>query len=462
MKLRTKAALRRARREVWPTTKLALPIMAGMVSQMLMGLIDTLMVGRVGVVPLAASAFVIAITHVPFVFAFGLLSSISVLTSQAFGAQQRSAAGEVLRHGLVLAGAAGLITAIGLVCLRPWLHLFGQSPDVVAAAGNFLVLYGVSLLPALVAHGCKQFSEALNHPWVPNFILLGCVLLNAVLNWILIYGNWGAPPLGLDGAGVSTLIARIVMAVALIVYVIKAPAMRGFQPQRWWTRLSLEKMRDLLRIGWPVGFQHLMEVSAFVFAAIMMGWLSASAMAAHQIAISCAATTFMFAFGIGMAASIRVGHAWGAHQYARMRRIGFVGIGLAAGVMAVFALIFVFANQPIAQSFVSSPAVVALAAQLLLMAALFQVADGVQIAAIASLRGMADVRVPALMAIAAYWLLAVPLAYALAFHFGKGAVGIWIGLATGLGAAAVGLSWRFHRRSRKRLIRTAVICDAVR
>ena len=150
MKLRTMAALRRAGREGGPTTGLALPIMAGMVSQMLMGLIDTLMVGRVGVVPLAASAFVIAVTHVPFVFAFGLLSSISVLTAQAFGAQQRSAAGEVLRHGVVLASAAGLITAVGLVCLRPWLHLFGQSPDVVAAAGNFLVLYGVSLLPALL------------------------------------------------------------------------------------------------------------------------------------------------------------------------------------------------------------------------------------------------------------------------------------------------------------------------
>ena len=463
MKLRRLAALRRARREVWPTTKLALPIMAGMVSQMLMGLIDTLMVGRVGVVPLAASAFVIALAHVPFVFAFGLLSSISVLTSQAFGAQRRSDAGEVLRHGMVLAGAAGVIMAIGLACLRPWLHLFGQPPEVVAAAGNFLVLVGASLLPALVAHGCKQFSESLNHPWVPNFILFASVLLNALLNWILIYGNWGAPALGLDGAGISTLVARIVMALALILYVIRARVMQGFQPPRWGVPLNWETMRQLLRVGWPVGFQHLMEVSAFVFAAIMTGWLSANATAAHQIAISCAATTFMFAFGIGMAASIRVGHAWGAQQYSRMRRIGFVGIALAGLVMAAFALMFVFANQLIAKGFVSSPAVIALTAQLLLIAALFQVADGVQVAAIASLRGMADVRVPALMAIAAYWLIAVPLAYALAFQFGHGAVGIWIGLATGLGVAAVGLSWRFHWRTQsKGLIPTAVIiCDAV-
>jgi MATE family multidrug resistance protein len=458
------AALRRTRREVWPTTKLALPIMAGMVSQMLMGLIDTLMVGRVGVVPLAASAFVIALAHVPFVFAFGLLSSISVLTSQAFGAQRRSDAGEVLRHGVVLAGTAGLIMAIGLACLRPWLHLFGQSPEVVVAAGNFLVLVGASLWPALVAHGCKQFSESLNHPWIPNFILLGCVLLNTFLNWILIYGNWGAPALGLEGAGISTLIARIVMALALILYVIRAPAMREFQPPRWWAPLSRETMGQLLRVGWPVGFQHLMEVSAFVFAAIMAGWLSANAIAAHQIAISCAATTFMFAFGIGMAASIRVGHAWGAQQYARMRCIGFVGIGLAGLVMAAFALLFILANQSIAAGFVSSPAVVALTAQLLLIAALFQVADGIQIAAIASLRGMADVRVPAVMAIAAYWVIAVPLAYVLAFRFGHGAVGIWIGLATGLGAAAFGLSWRFHRRTqREGLVLAAVpICDAAR
>ena len=180
-----------------------------------------------------------------------------------------------------------------------------------------------------------------------------------------------------------------------------------------------------------------------------MGWLSADAIAAHQIAITCAATTFMFAFGIAMASSIRVGHAWGARQPVRARRIGFAGISLAAGVMAVFAIVFVAAGQPIARVFVHSPAVVTLTAQLLLVAALFQVADGIQVAALSSLRGMSDVRAPAIMAITSYWIVAVPLAYTLAFRAQQGAVGIWIGLATGLGAAAISLSWRFHLRTRR-------------
>jgi len=203
----------------------------------------------------------------------------------------------------------------------------------------------------------------------------------------------------------------------------------------------------LLGLGWPVATQHLLEVSAFVFAALMMGWLSAEAIAAHQIAITCAATSFMFPLGIGMAVCIRVGHAWGAGQFTRMRRIGFVGLGLAGAIMASFGLMFVAAGEPLARLFVASPPVVSLAAQLLLVAAVFQIADGLQVVAISALRGLTDVRVPALIAALSYWIIAVPLAYALAFPGQRGALGIWIGLATGLGAAAVGLSWRFHRKS---------------
>lgn len=435
-------------REVRPTMGLAFPIMAGMLAQMLMGLADTVMVGRVGVVPLAAAAFVNAMAHLPLVFGIGLLSSISVLGAQAFGAQRSRDAGEVLRHGLVMATAAGAVTALSLAALRPHLHRFGQPPEVVEAAGPYLILFGASLFPALVGHGLKQFSEAMNRPWAPNFIMLGGVLLNVFLNWILIYGNWGAPALGLEGAGWATLIARSVMALGLLLYVTGALVLQAFQPVRWCAALDPQWWRGLLRLGWPAGAQHFLEVSAFVFAALMMGWVSADAIAAHQIAITCAATTFMFPLGIALAACIRVGHAWGAGQRARLRRIGFVGIALAALVMGCFALLLAVAGEPIARLFVGSPGVVALAAQLLLVAAVFQVADGVQVAALCALRGVTDVRVPALIAVLSYWLVAVPMAYALAFPGKQGAVGIWIGLATGLGAAALALAWRFHWQTR--------------
>jgi len=452
MRLRIMRNVRLWLRDSRPTLTLGLPIMAGMVSQMLMGLADTIMVGRVGVVPLAASAFVNAVAHVPLVFGLGLLSSIAVLTSQAYGARRRDEAGEIWRHGLIVSFAAGLLSTLSLFALHPFLGYLGQPPEVVAEAKPYLLLFGASMFPALVAHGCKQFSEALKHPWAPTFVLLGGVVLNVFLNWILIYGNWGAPALGLVGAGWATVVARTVMMLVLLGYVLRAPALRAFQPARWRAALSRKRFQRLFTVGWPVGVQHFFEVSAFVIAAIMMGWISADAIAAHQIAITCAAMSFMFSLGIGMAVCIRVGHAFGAAQYARMRRIGFGGVALSVGIMASFGVLFMVAGKPIAGLFITSPTVVSLTAQLLIVAAVFQVADGVQVVSISALRGLSDVRVPALIAVLAYWFLALPIGSALAFLAHRGAVGMWIGLALGLGAAACGLLWRFHLRTGKTAI----------
>jgi len=449
MALRIIQHLRLLRREIRPTLALALPIMAGMVSQMLMGLADTIMVGHVGVVPLAAASFVNAVAHLPLVFGLGLLSSIAVLTSQAYGARKPEEAGEILRHGLIVSVIMGVAAALSMFALHPFLGHLGQQSEVVVEARDFLLLFGASLFPGLVAHGCKQFAEALKHPWAPTFVMLGGVFLNVFLNWILIYGNWGAPALGLTGAGWSTLIARTVMALVLLTYVLRAPALRAFQPTHWRAALSRSRFYSLLKLGWPVAGQHFCEVSAFAFAAIMMGWISADAIAAHQIAITCAAMSFMFVLGLGAATCIRVGHAYGAGQFVRMRRIGWGAIGLAAGIMAAFGVIFMVFGKPIAGLFISSPTVVELTAQLLIVAAVFQIADGVQVTSICASRGLADVRVPALIAVLAYWVLTIPLGSLLAFRANWGAVGIWTGLATGLGVAAVGLAWRFHLKTRR-------------
>ncbi len=441
--------LRLWRHEVRPTLTLALPIVAGMLSQTLMGLADTIMVGRVGVVALAAASFVNAVAHLPLVFGLGLLSCIAVLTSQAYGAKQPTEAGEVLRHGLVLSAAIGLLAALSMFALRPFLHLLGQTPEVTAASGNYLLLFSTSMLPALIAHGSKQFSDALNRPWWPTLIMSSGVLLNVLLNWILIYGNWGAPALGLDGAGWATLIARTVMTVVMVAYVLTAPAMRRFHPPQWRATLTRERLSRMWRIGLPIGVQHFFEVSAFASAAVMMGWISATAIAAHQIAITCAATTFMTSLGIGAAACIRVGHAYGARKFTRTRRIGFSAVAISATLMAGFGIIFALAGKPIASLFIDSPTVVAVAAQLLIVAAFFQIADGVQVTSISALRGLSDVRVPAVIAVVAYWCVALPLGATLAFRTQLGVVGMWIGLAAGLSAAAVGLTWRFHRHTLK-------------
>lgn len=447
MHLRILQNFRLWRREMRPTLALALPIMAGMVSQMLMGLADAIMVGRVGVVPLAASSFINAVTHLPLVFGLGLLSCIAVLTSQAYGARRPDEAGEILRHGLALSVVVGLVAVLSMFALHPLLGHLGQPPEVVAASKNYLLLFGGSLLPALIAHGCKQFSDALKRPWLPTFVMLGGVMLNVFLNWILIYGNWGAPALGLDGAGWATLTARIVTMLVMLSYILRAPALRAFQPERWRAAFARERFGRMFKVGWPVGAQHFFEVSAFASAAIMMGWVGADAIAAHQIAITCAALSFMSALGIGAAAGIRVGHAFGAGQFVRMRRIGFGAVALAALIIAAFGILFALAGKPIASLFIESPTVVALTAQLLIVAAVFQIADGIQVTSISALRGLADVRVPAVIAGVAYWCVALPIGCVLAFRAQLGAVGMWVGLAAGLLAAALGLVWRFHRKT---------------
>ncbi|HOW67629.1 MAG TPA: MATE family efflux transporter [Candidatus Paceibacterota bacterium] len=437
--------VRRWTREIKPIARLAVPIMAGMISQMLIGLADTVMVGRVGVVPLAAASFVNTLAHLPFIFSLGLLSSIAVLTAQVFGARKPVETGEVLRHGLVISTMVGIGASAGVAIMHPLLSRFGQPPEVVAAAGKYLLLFAASLAPALISHGCRQFSEAVNRPWIPNLILLGGVLLNVLLNWILIFGHWGLPAMGLEGAGWATLITRLIQAGCFLGYLFYTPVMRSFHPASWKAPCQRLWFRRLLTIGWPVGAQHLLEIGAFSLAALMMGWIHAEAMAAHQIAMTCAATSFMFALGIGMASCIRVGQAHGAGRHHRKHRIGLLSIMMAASVMGMFGILFISAGTPIARLFVKEPSVIALAAHLLFLAALFQVADGTQVAALSALRGLNDVRIPVLVAGLAYWLLALPTGYLLAFPCQLGAAGIWIGLAVGLGTTALGLSWRFHR-----------------
>jgi multidrug resistance protein, MATE family len=433
--------------EMRRTLALSFPIMAGMIGHMLLGLTDTMMVGRVGVSALASAALVNTVSHIPVVFAFGLLASVQILTSQAFGARQPVEAGETFRHGLLMAALAGLATAVGLVLTGPYLTLLGQPAEVVAGCQVYLHYIAWSMLPALVTHAAKQFSESLNQPWLPMVIVLGGVGLNIFLNWVFIFGNLGADAMGLEGAGLATLLARLATVTVMLWLVLRSARTRAWLPAEWLRNWSWRRLRGQVQLGFPVGLQTLMEVGGFSLGALMMGWISAAAMAAHQVAITCAATTFMFALGVGMGVSIRVGHAWGAGLPSRLKRIAYGGTFMGAGAMGLFALVFMLGGEVIAGWFVLDAEVIRLAAALLFVAGIFQVVDGTQVVMISALRGMSDVRLPLIIVAISYWALALPLAYVLAFVFGQGAVGIWIGLATGLAAAAFGLTARFHWRS---------------
>lgn len=436
--------------ELRKTLVLAAPITAGHVSQMLLGLTDTLMIGRVGVVPLAASAFAHMILHVIFIIGIGLMTSVSVLTAHAYGARDYGEAGEVLRRGLLVAVAYGLIIVMAVFALSPFLEYLGQPLEVVKAGRPYLYIVGCSMPGTMLFVCFKTFSEALDSPWPAFWVGFGGVLLNVFLNWVLIYGNLGAPAMGLTGAGWATLISRSITLIVFLYVLWKLPKFRQVWPIHWIARVPIKPLMAMLKLGIPVSIQLLVEVGCFAASTYLMGWIGTVALAAHQIALSCAATSFMFPLGISLAVSIRVGHAIGGDRRRDARGIGLGALGMGLAIMGTFAWVFITFNEFITGFFTSDLETLKLASGLLIIAAIFQLFDGTQVVAIGALRGSKDVALPTWIVFVAYWVIALPVGYVLAFPLGFGAYGVWVGLATGLGLAALGLMSRFMWVTRRK------------
>lgn len=438
-------------RENRQTLALASPMIANQLAQILIGWGDTVLVSRLGTLQLAACAFATMLVQFYTVFAYGLISSVSIKVSQAFGAKRYDHTGEYLWSGTWFGLGVGLVMALLIQAIAPWLHLLGQDSEMLAVGRPFLLLIGWSIVPMVLSIVWKDYSEALSRPWLPFWITMGGVVINIVLAWALIFGHLGLPAMGLTGAGVATLIARFAIAIGMGLAVVCG---RWYQPYRVariaWSKCH-EQMRELFKLGWPTGLHLLSEVGLFCFASLMMGWIGVGALAAHQVAITCASTAFMVPLGLALAVTVRVGQSVGAREFHRVRSIAFGALALGSAFSLICGAFFVFNGEYIAKAFFdSAPDVATLAASLLMVAAAFGLSDAAQIIAMGGLRGLADVRVPMIYVYIAYWGVALPVSYYLGIHTRLQGLGVWIGFLVGLmliSVAVVGRLWRMSRVS---------------
>ena len=431
------------------TLRLALPLMIGQLSQMLLGVADTFMIGHLGVTELATLTFVNSIFFLPFVFSIGLLTCISVHSAHARGAGDPVAARSSFRNGLYISVAVGLLFIALSLALLPYLSYFGQPAAVVEISGTYFTILMISLLPALASLALKNHADALDRPWPPFWIFLGGVLLNIFLNWIMIYGKWGCPEMGMNGAAWATLISRVLILVALFVWLETNVSLRDWVPFTWFRKPLKADLVAHARIGLPASFQMLCEVGAFSAAGFMMGRFGEVSMAAHQIAITCASAAFMIPLGLAMALTVRTGAVAGAGEHDRLRAVVHSGWILATGFGLLNAAAFFFGGSYWAGQFTDNADVIALAVSLLVIVSVFQLFDSVQVASSSMLRGLHDTRIPALMGFVAYWIIGLPVAMLLSWQWQMEARGVWWGLAAGLVVACVTLGPRLRQHLRK-------------
>ncbi|HET6243999.1 MAG: MATE family efflux transporter [Bacteroidetes bacterium] len=437
------------------TWKLAYPICLSHLGHVLVGVADSIMVGNyggegspIGAISLAAASLANGIFSVVLVFGIGVSFAISTLVASADGENNKSKIMELLKHSILICTILGLLLFLILFLGSPALNYFGQTPAVVELAIPYFSILGFSMLPLMVFMAFKNFAEGLSFTRQAMYISIISNLLNVFLNYLLIYGKMGFPEMGLNGAGWATFISRVLMAVAMFVYIYKSPLFSPYKKGFSISNYSFEIIRKITRLGIPIGLQFTFEVGAFAFAAIMIGWIGAIQLASHQIAITLASVTYMLASGISAATTVRVGNQFGAGSLSGVRMAGFSGFILSFAFMFTAACIFIVFSNYLPPLFNQHEKVIQLASSLIVIAALFQLSDGVQVVGLGALRGMSDVKVPTFITVIAYWGLALPLSYFLGFTLNFGARGIWVGLLIGLSVAAVLLFSRFNTKSK--------------
>jgi multidrug resistance protein, MATE family len=435
------------RPELKPMLRLAVPVVLAELGWMSMGIVDTIMVSPIG--PAAIGAAGIGTTlHMAFaVFGMGLLLGLDTFVSQSYGARQVDDCHRWLIQGVWL--AVLLTIPLMLVCIVVLFAIpsMGFHPEVMPPMQGYFAIVLWSTLPLLLYAAFRRYLQGMHIVTPVMFALISANVVNAISNWVFIYGNWGAPAMGVPGSAWATLVSRVYMLAVLLIAVVVYDRWRksGLPGVSW--RLDTHRLRRLVYLGFPAASQVTLEVGVFAAATALAGQLDPVSSASHQIALNIAAFAFMVPLGVASAGAVRVGNRVGAQDPAGARHAGWTAIMLGVGFMAMTGVLFLVAPRFLVGLFSREPSVLALGASLLFVAAVFQLFDGLQAVATGALRGLGDTRTPMVTNLAGHWFIGLPLGYALCFPLGLGVIGLWWGLSAGLIVCGVVLLGVWYKRS---------------
>lgn len=428
---------------------LAIPVVLSELGWMAQGVVDTIMVGKLGPAAIGAVALGNAVCYTPSLFGIGLLLGLDTLVAQSYGRKDYDRCHRWLAQGVYL---ALLVTPV--VMMVVWLASFGYARfgiggEVAGPAASYLRVLNWGTLPLLLYGGTRRYLQGVGQVRVVTATFVGANLLNWLGNWVLIYGKWGAPAMGVDGSALSTVISRVFMALALLGFAWRYERKRGHPLFRHWAGPNVEELKRLARLGAPAAGQILLEVGAWNLSTVAAGWLTPVALATHTIGLQYASLTYMVPLGVSAAAAVGVGHAVGAGDPGRARRAGWLALGLGTGFMLLAAMVFVAAPRALIALYTTDARVMAVGPALLGLAAAFQIFDGIQTVSTGALRGLGETHAPMVANLVGYWAVGLPLGFVLCFVFKLGIYGLWIGLTLALVLIASTLLLRWKKDSER-------------
>ncbi|MRH98922.1 MATE family efflux transporter [Kriegella sp. EG-1] len=438
--------------------KLASPVILGLIGHTLVQFADNVMVGQLGTAELAAVSLGNSFVFIGMSLGIGFSTAITPLVAEADSAGKKGDAKSAFKHGLILCTLIGLSLFAAIMLCKPFLYSMNQPIEVVELAMPYLDLVALSLVPLVIFQAFKQFSEGLSQTKYPMYATIIANVVNIALNYLLIFGNFGFPKMGIVGAAIGTLVSRIIMVLFIWLLLKSKKKFEAYVTGFNFKKIEKNVIRKIINLGFPSALQMFFEVVIFTAAIWLSGVLGKNPQAANQIALNLASMTFMVGMGLSVAAMIRVGNQKGLGNFKELRRIAFSIFILTLILEVVFAILFLigkswfptlYLDVKDLENLADNTEVIALTAQLLIVAAFFQISDGIQVVVLGALRGMQDVKIPTWITLFAYWVIGFPLCYFLGLHTELKSVGIWIGLLSGLTASAIMLYIRFNYLTKK-------------